>query len=79
MCVRSNFHIVPNWTLIQQKITLVLAAIRSRYLVQQNYSQVIKNPHLNLCQIPTLESGIIVAPGINIAPGTFGKNIKRSP
>ena len=29
--------------------------------------------------IGTLDSGIDVAPGINIAPGTFGKNIKRSP
>ena len=28
---------------------------------------------------PTLDSGIDVAPGINIAPGTFGKNIKHSP
>ena len=27
----------------------------------------------------TLDSGIDVAPGINVAPGTFGKNIKRSP
>ena len=27
---------------------------------------------------PTLDSGIDVAPGINIAPGTFGKNIKHS-
>ena len=27
----------------------------------------------------TLDSGIDVAPGINIDPGTFGKNIKRSP
>ena len=27
----------------------------------------------------TLDSGINVAPGIDIAPGTFGKNIKRSP
>ena len=27
----------------------------------------------------TLDSGIDVAPGINIAPGTSGKNIKRSP
>ena len=27
----------------------------------------------------TLDSGIDVAPGINIAPGTFCKNIKRSP
>ena len=26
-----------------------------------------------------LDSGIDVAPGINVAPGTFGKNIKRSP
>ena len=26
-----------------------------------------------------LESGIDVAPGINVTPGTFGKNIKRSP
>ena len=25
------------------------------------------------------QSGINVAPGINIAPGKFGKNIKRSP
>ena len=29
--------------------------------------------------VHTLDSGIDVAPGINIAPGTFGKNIKRSP
>ena len=27
----------------------------------------------------TLDSGIDVAPGINVAPGTSGKNIKRSP
>ena len=27
----------------------------------------------------TLDSGINVAPGINVAHGTFGKNIKRSP
>ena len=27
----------------------------------------------------TLDSRIDVAPGINVAPGTFGKNIKRSP
>ena len=27
----------------------------------------------------TLDSGIDVAPGINIAHGTFGNNIKRSP
>ena len=27
----------------------------------------------------TLDSGIDVAPGINVAHGTFGKNIKRSP
>ena len=26
----------------------------------------------------TLDSGIDVAHGINIAPGTFGKNIKRT-
>ena len=29
--------------------------------------------------ISTLDSGIDVAPGKNVAPGTFGKNIKRSP
>ena len=28
---------------------------------------------------PTLDSGIDVSPGINIAPGTFGKNIKHIP
>ena len=27
----------------------------------------------------TLDSGIDVVPGINVAHGTFGKNIKRSP
>ena len=27
----------------------------------------------------TLDSGINVAPGINVNPGTFGKNIKGSP
>jgi hypothetical protein len=27
----------------------------------------------------TLDSGINVAPGIRVAPGTFGKNIKHSP
>ena len=27
----------------------------------------------------TLDSGINVAPGIIVAPGRFGKNIKRSP
>ena len=27
----------------------------------------------------TLDSGIDVAPGINVAHGTFGKNIKHSP
>ena len=27
----------------------------------------------------TLDSGIDVAPGINVARGTFGKDIKRSP
>ena len=27
---------------------------------------------------PNLDSGIDVAPGINVAPGTFGKNIKNS-
>jgi hypothetical protein len=27
----------------------------------------------------TLDSGMDVAPLINVAPGTFGKNIKRSP
>ena len=27
----------------------------------------------------TLDSGIDLAPGINVAHGTFGKNIKRSP
>ena len=27
----------------------------------------------------TLDSGINVALGINVVPGTFGKNIKRSP
>ena len=27
----------------------------------------------------TLDSGIDVAPGINVAPRTFGKNIKHSP
>ena len=27
----------------------------------------------------TLDYGIDVAPGINVASGTFGKNIKRSP
>ena len=27
----------------------------------------------------TLDSRIDVAPGINVAPGTFGKNNKRSP
>ena len=27
----------------------------------------------------TLDSGIGVAPGINVAPGTFGKNIRHSP
>ena len=32
-----------------------------------------------LRQCSTLDSGIDVAPGINVAPGTFGKNIKRSP
>ena len=26
----------------------------------------------------TLDSGIDVAPRINVAPGTYGKNIKRS-
>ena len=30
-------------------------------------------------QPPTLESGINVAPWINIAPGKFGKKNKRSP
>ena len=30
-------------------------------------------------KISTLDSGIDVAPGINIAPGTFGKNFKHSP
>ena len=30
-------------------------------------------------QITTLDSGLNIAPGINIATGTFGKNIKRSP
>ena len=28
---------------------------------------------------PTLDSGINIALGINVAPGTFGKNIKHSP
>ena len=28
---------------------------------------------------PTLDSGIDVAPGINVAPGTYVKNVKRSP
>jgi hypothetical protein len=27
----------------------------------------------------TLDPGIDVAPGINIIPGTFGKNIKHGP
>ena len=27
----------------------------------------------------TLESGIDIAPGINVSPGTFGKNNKHSP
>ena len=27
----------------------------------------------------TLDSGIDVAPGINVAPGTSGKDIERSP
>jgi hypothetical protein len=27
----------------------------------------------------TLDSGIDIAPGINVAQGTFGKNIKPSP
>ena len=27
----------------------------------------------------TLDSGIDIAPGINVAHGTFGKNIKHSP
>ena len=30
-------------------------------------------------QVSTLDSGIDVASGINVAHGTFGKNIKRSP
>ena len=29
--------------------------------------------------VTTLDSGIDIAPGINIAHGTFGKNIKHSP
>ena len=29
--------------------------------------------------LPTLDSGKDIAPGINVASGTFGKNIKRSP
>ena len=32
-----------------------------------------------LSMISTLDSGIDVAPGINVASGTFGKNIKHSP
>ena len=43
---------VPTWTLIQLKLTLVLAAVDT-YLVQLNNSLVSKNPHLNLCQIHT--------------------------
>ena len=30
-------------------------------------------------QVSTLDSGIDVAPGINVDPGTFVKNIKHSP
>ena len=29
--------------------------------------------------VPTLDSGIGIAPGVNLAHGTFGKTIKRSP
>ena len=36
-------------------------------------------PKLKSPRTDTLDSGIDVAPGINIAPGTSGKNIKRSP
>ena len=34
---------------------------------------------ISLVFISTLDSGIDVAHGINVAPGTFGKNIKHSP
>ena len=33
----------------------------------------------SLQPLTTLDSGIKVAPEINVAPGTFGKNIKHSP
>ena len=29
--------------------------------------------------LSTLDSGIDITPWINVAPGTFGKNIKHSP
>ena len=35
--------------------------------------------HLQGFIVHTLDSGIDVAPGINVAHGTFGKNIKGSP
>ena len=35
--------------------------------------------HIFLVKTTTLESGIDVAPGKNVAPGTFGKNNKRNP
>ena len=39
----------------------------------------INDNQVKLNYINTVDSGIDMAPGINVAHGTFGKNIKRSP
>ena len=46
----------------------------SRYVYGVNKHQKNSNERF----MPTLDSGINVAPGINVASGTFGKKIKRN-
>ena len=50
----------------------------SDYLGLKHYKKAKKLKHFIHLRLATLDSGINVAPGINVALGTFGKNIKRS-
>ena len=43
------------------------------------YKSILIYVHYKVVRIITLDSGIDLAPGINVAHGTFGKNIKCSP